>query len=203
MRPNFPHPHLVNSHLLRNRLGLAIVRNLALQYPSSAFNNGPLLIYLTARDQRRGEAAVKALQNDEQLKKAKALASDGGLASIKYHSLDISKPKSITDFATFLKQEHPEGIDIVVNNAGIAMDGFSTKSLHHFLTSPDLPMYRQRRRPTDTTVQLLRHSHRHTLFPSLGPPRRPSGQCRQHSRPSQLKVLLFHPIRPRLIEDRR
>ncbi|KAL8775198.1 MAG: hypothetical protein Q9194_003814 [Teloschistes cf. exilis] len=106
-------------------IGLAIVRNLALQYPSSAFNNGPLLIYLTARDQRRGEAAVKAIQNDTQLKKAKALASDGGLASIKYHSLDISQPKSITDFATFLRQEHPEGIDIVVNNAGIAMDGFN------------------------------------------------------------------------------
>ncbi|KAL9579656.1 MAG: hypothetical protein Q9212_004983 [Teloschistes hypoglaucus] len=106
-------------------IGLAIVRNLALQYPSSTFNNGPLLIYLTARDQGRGEAAVEALQNDAQLKKAKALASHGGLASVKYHSLDISKPKSITDFATFLKQEHPEGVDIVVNNAGIAMDGFN------------------------------------------------------------------------------
>ncbi|KAI4235752.1 MAG: hypothetical protein LQ352_008066 [Teloschistes flavicans] len=114
-------------------IGLAIVRNLALQYPSSASNNGPLLIYLTARDQGRGEAAVKALQNDTQLKKAKALADDGGLASIKYHSLDISKPKSITDFAAFLKQEHPEGIDIVVNNAGIAMDGFNNDVVHQTL----------------------------------------------------------------------
>ncbi|KAL8759052.1 MAG: hypothetical protein Q9184_003741 [Pyrenodesmia sp. 2 TL-2023] len=105
-------------------IGLAVVRNLALQYPSSASNNGPLLIYLTARDQQRGEDAVKALQDDAQLRKAKALASDGGLASIKYHPLDISKPKSIRDFASFLEEKHPDGIDMLVNNAGIAMQGF-------------------------------------------------------------------------------
>jgi carbonyl reductase 1 len=105
-------------------IGLAIVRNLALQYPSSAFNNGPLLIYLTARDKTRGEEAVKTLQNDDQLKKARALNQDGGLATIKYHGLDISKEKSILDFASFLKKGHPDGIDILVNNAGIAMEGF-------------------------------------------------------------------------------
>lgn len=105
-------------------IGLAIVRNLALQYPSSAFNNGPLLIYLTARDRTRGEEAVKTLQNNDQLKKARALNQDGGLATIKYHGLDISKEKSILDFASFLEKEHPDGIDMVVNNAGIAMEGF-------------------------------------------------------------------------------
>ncbi|KAL8831913.1 MAG: hypothetical protein Q9191_000592 [Dirinaria sp. TL-2023a] len=107
-----------------DRKGFAIVRHLALQYPASTFNNGPFLIYLTARDQARGEEAAKTLQNDTQLKKANALASDGGLASIRYHGLDISKPKSITEFASFIQREHPEGVDIVVNNAGIAMDGF-------------------------------------------------------------------------------
>lgn len=105
-------------------IGFAIVRQLALQYPSSTFNSGPFLIYLTARDQARGEEAVKTLQNDTQLKKANALASDGGLASIRYHGLDISRPKSITEFASSIQKEHPEGIDMVVNNAGIAMDGF-------------------------------------------------------------------------------
>ena len=107
--------------------GLAIVRNLALEYPSSSFNNGPFLIYLTARDQSRGEEAVKTLQNDALLRKAKALANDGGLATIRYHELDISKPQSSKDFATFLGKEHPEGIDMVVNNAGIAMNGFGRK----------------------------------------------------------------------------
>ncbi len=101
-------------------IGLAIVRNLALQYPSSAFNNGPLLIYLCARDKGRGEDAVKALEGDAQLRKAKALVQHGGLTTVKYHGLDISKTKSILDFAAFLEKEHPEGIDMVVNNAGVA-----------------------------------------------------------------------------------
>ena len=95
-------------------IGLAIIRNLALKYPSSAFNNGPLLIYLCARDKGRGEDAVKALESDAQLKKAKALVQDGGLTTVKYHGLDISKTESVLDFAGFLRKEHPEGIDIVV-----------------------------------------------------------------------------------------
>lgn len=106
-------------------IGLAIVRNLALQYPSSTFNNGPLLIYLTARDAKRGQDAVSALQQDDQLTKAKALSTHGGLSTIRYHALDVSKPQSITNMASFLKKEHPDGIDIVINNAGIALDGFS------------------------------------------------------------------------------
>lgn len=64
------------------------------------------------------------LQNDAELKKAKALVSQGGSTSVQFHGLDISKPKSIKDFASFLKGEHPDGIDMVVNNAGIAMNGF-------------------------------------------------------------------------------
>lgn len=110
-------------------IGLAVVRNLALQYPSSTFNSGPLLIYLTARDQSRGEEAVRSLQNDPQLRKTKALVSHGGLSEIRYHGLDILKPKSIIDFATFLQEQHPDGIDMVVNNAGIAMEGFGMLEL--------------------------------------------------------------------------
>ena len=108
-------------------IGFAIVRHLALQYPASSFSNNstlPLLIYLTARDQGRGESAVKSLQDDPDLKKAKVLAKDGGLSTIKYHGLDISKDDSIRSVADFLKEEHPDGIDMVVNNAGIAGHGF-------------------------------------------------------------------------------
>jgi carbonyl reductase 1 len=99
-------------------IGLAIVRQLALQYPKSAVNNGALLIYLTARDTGRGEAALKSLHDDVQLKKAKALKGDGGLTDIKFHQLDISDTMSIRGFADFLKKEHGE-IDFVVNNAGM------------------------------------------------------------------------------------
>ena len=110
-------------------IGLAIVRHLALRYPSSAFNNGPLLIYLCARDKGRGEDAVRALENDAQLKNAKALAKDGGLTTVRYQGLDISRTKSILDFAEFLEREHPGGVDAMVNNAGMAMIGFGMRAV--------------------------------------------------------------------------
>jgi carbonyl reductase 1 len=83
------------------------------------------LIYLTARDQGRGEAAVKDLEQDAQLKEAKALKADGGLSQIEFHLLDITSSSSIKTLADHLKQAHGDGIDFVINNAGIAMDGFS------------------------------------------------------------------------------
>jgi carbonyl reductase 1 len=92
-------------------IGYAIVRQLALQYPKSPFNNGSLLIYLTARDKNRGEQALKEIYNDPLLKKGKALSTDGGLADVQYHQLDISDSSSIETFSSFLKKEHPEGID--------------------------------------------------------------------------------------------
>ncbi|KAI9704001.1 MAG: hypothetical protein M1820_005622 [Bogoriella megaspora] len=107
-------------------IGLAIVRNLALQYPKSPFNNGPFLIYLTARDRGRGEEALHNLQTDSELKRARALAQDGGLTTVKYRQLDIADQSSIKSFADFLKAEHPEGVDILINNAGTAMQGFDS-----------------------------------------------------------------------------
>lgn len=105
-------------------IGLAIVRHLALQYPKSSFNNGPLLIYLTARNDERGKAALDSIFNDAQLKEAKALRSHGGLTDVKYLNLDISSEQSIENFAAHLKTEHPDGIDFLINNAAIAMQGF-------------------------------------------------------------------------------
>ncbi|KAL1736893.1 hypothetical protein EV714DRAFT_279401 [Schizophyllum commune] len=104
-------------------IGFAIVRNLTLQYPSSALNNGPLCLYLTARNESRGQAALKALQADAQLSKAKVLKPHGGLVDLRFNELDVSEEKSIDAFVAYLKKEHGE-IDVVVNNAGIAMDGF-------------------------------------------------------------------------------
>ena len=112
-------------------IGFAIVRHLALQYPSSTFsNNGtlPLLIYLTARDQGRGEEAIRMINDDAALKKAKALAQDGGLSTVKFKHLDIAQDSSIKQVGEELKKDHPEGIDVVVNNAGIAGDGFGITS---------------------------------------------------------------------------
>ena len=115
-------------------IGFAIVRQLALQYPKSSFNTGPLLIYLTARDKGRGEEALKNIKADAQLQKTKALSSQGGLTEVRYLPLDIDSSESINGFAEYLKKEHPEGIDFLINNAGIAMNGFDSnvvkKTLH-------------------------------------------------------------------------
>ncbi|KAF2153161.1 NAD(P)-binding protein [Myriangium duriaei CBS 260.36] len=105
-------------------IGLAIVRQLALQYPNSPFHSGSFLIYLTARSAERGAEAVKTLNNDPELKKAKVLVQDGGQTTIKFKQLDISKTDSIRQFKDYLHQEHPDGIDILINNAGIALKGF-------------------------------------------------------------------------------
>ena len=47
-----------------------------------------------------------------------------GLSEIKFHLLDITSSDSIKTLASDLKQAHSDGIDFVINNAGIAMDGF-------------------------------------------------------------------------------
>jgi len=108
-----------------------LVRGLALQYPQSALNDGPFLVYLTARDRGRGEAALQQLQTDGQLKGAKVLSQDGGPTELKYRQLDISDSQSINSFCEFLRKEHPEGIDVLVNNAGIALDGFGRFSFSY------------------------------------------------------------------------
>lgn len=105
-------------------IGLACVRQLALQYPQSTYNNGPFLIYLTARNEERGKAALQSIHNDPQLKKAKALRADGGLADVEYLPLDIDSTESIDTFAATIKKKHPEGIDMIINNAGVALNGF-------------------------------------------------------------------------------
>ncbi|GAM84135.1 hypothetical protein ANO11243_021270 [Dothideomycetidae sp. 11243] len=105
-------------------IGLAIVRQLALQYPKSSFHNGSFLIYLTARSAERGAEAVKTLNQDPKLRDAKVLAEHGGQTTIKFSELDISKTTSIREFKDFLHKQHPDGIDILINNAGIAMQGF-------------------------------------------------------------------------------
>ena len=88
-----------------------------------------MLVYLTSRDLGRGEAALEDLLEDKALKDAKALGSEGGLTDVRFHQLDIIHSGSIEMFVDYLKREHGVGgLDFVVNNAGIAMDGFSELS---------------------------------------------------------------------------
>lgn len=98
-----------------NGVGLSCVRRLALQYPSSKFNRGPLLIYLTSRNKESGEAAVEAVTRQIQ----EAAAKDSPPVEVKLGVLDIESQDSISMFAASLAANHPGGIDILINNAAV------------------------------------------------------------------------------------
>ncbi|KAI5634133.1 short chain dehydrogenase domain-containing protein [Phthorimaea operculella] len=79
-------------------LGFAIVRGLCKRLSSND------TVYLTARDDKRGQHAVKQL-------------NDIGLYPV-FHQLDITSEISVKHFADFIKNQHG-GFDYLVNNAAI------------------------------------------------------------------------------------
>ncbi|XP_071994832.1 carbonyl reductase [NADPH] 1-like [Engystomops pustulosus] len=81
-------------------IGLAIVRALCKQFQGD--------VYLTARNPKLGEEAVKTLNNE-------------GLSPL-FHQLDINDLTSIRCLRDFLKEKYG-GLDVLVNNAGIAFKG--------------------------------------------------------------------------------
>uniref|UniRef100_A0A8C8RZY0 Carbonyl reductase n=1 Tax=Pelusios castaneus TaxID=367368 RepID=A0A8C8RZY0_9SAUR len=78
-------------------IGFAIVRALCKQFTGD--------VYLTARDPDRGQAAVTKLKEE-------------GLNPL-FHQLDINDLQSIQTLRDFLKEKYG-GLDVLVNNAGIA-----------------------------------------------------------------------------------
>ncbi|XP_071393151.1 carbonyl reductase [NADPH] 1-like [Centroberyx affinis] len=78
-------------------IGLAIVKALCQKFEGD--------VYLTARDSGRGEEAVKSLSSE-------------GLKPM-FHQLDINDLSSITAAAAYFKDKYG-GVDVLVNNAGIA-----------------------------------------------------------------------------------
>jgi carbonyl reductase 1 len=85
-------------------IGFAIVRGLCKQFQGH--------VYLTARNEALGKAAVSELEKE-------------GLHP-KFHQLDIEDAKSIERLAQYLKQTYG-GIDILVNNAGFAFKAAATE----------------------------------------------------------------------------
>jgi len=78
-------------------IGYEIVRGLCKKYDG--------IVYLTARDEKRGRDAVSQLEK-EQLKP-------------RFHQLDITQQKSVDAFRDFIEKEHG-GLDLLINNAAIA-----------------------------------------------------------------------------------
>jgi NAD(P)-dependent dehydrogenase (short-subunit alcohol dehydrogenase family) len=64
-------------------------------------------VILTSRDEQKGKAAQQALAGE-------------GLP-VDYHPLDVTDPSSIQHLRDFLQQEY-DRLDVLVNNAGIAID---------------------------------------------------------------------------------
>jgi carbonyl reductase 1 len=70
---------------------------------------------------------VSQLSQDAQLKQARALKADGGLSEIKFHPFDVTDNTSVKELVSHLEKTHGErSIDFVINNAGIALDGFDS-----------------------------------------------------------------------------
>jgi carbonyl reductase 1 len=84
-------------------VGFAIVKGLAKSFDGD--------VYLTARSEQRGQAAVKELEA-ENLK-------------VKFHQLDIDDEASIKTLADFVKDKYT-GLDLLVNNAAIAFKQAAT-----------------------------------------------------------------------------
>jgi len=85
-------------------VGFGIVRGLCKQFQGH--------VYLTARDEGRGKAAVAELEKE-------------GLHP-KFHQLDIEDVKSIENLKQYLQKTYG-GIDILVNNAGFAFKAAATE----------------------------------------------------------------------------
>ncbi|XP_042289169.1 carbonyl reductase [NADPH] 1-like [Thunnus maccoyii] len=84
-------------------IGLAIVRALCKQFQGD--------VYITARDAGRGQEAVQSLASE-------------GLKAM-FHQLDINDLNSIITAAAFFKDKYG-GVDVLVNNAGIAFKAADT-----------------------------------------------------------------------------
>ncbi|KAG7273020.1 hypothetical protein CRUP_011904 [Coryphaenoides rupestris] len=84
-------------------IGLAIVKALCQQFQG--------VVYITSRDIGRGKASVEALVSE-------------GLKPM-FHQLDINDLSSIETAAAYFKDKYG-GVDVLVNNAGIAFKGADT-----------------------------------------------------------------------------
>ena len=85
-------------------IGFAIVRALCKKFQGD--------VYLTSRDEGRGQAAVETLRKE-------------GLEP-KFHVLDIGNEETIVKLRDFMKEKYG-GIDVLVNNAGIAFKQDATE----------------------------------------------------------------------------
>ena len=89
-------------------IGFGIVRALCKKFEGD--------VYLTSRDETRGREAVEALKIE-------------GLDP-KFHVLDIGNEQTVETLRDFMKEKYG-GIDVLINNAGIAFKHDATEPFGH------------------------------------------------------------------------
>ncbi|CAG8780716.1 11064_t:CDS:2, partial [Racocetra persica] len=99
-------------------IGYAVVRHLALNYASSS-SYQPLTLLLTARNPTLGQNSTNKLR--EELK-PNILVDDGGKVDLKFLKLDITDEQSIKEAKEVIEKDYG-GLDVLINNAGIAFKG--------------------------------------------------------------------------------
>lgn len=91
-------------------IGFHIARGLCKGLPASS------TVYIGSRDAGNGERAVAAIN------------AEGLRSEAKFLQLDLSDEASISAAATSLQEAHPDGIDVLINNAGFAFKNAATES---------------------------------------------------------------------------
>ncbi|KAF1861905.1 hypothetical protein Lal_00026384 [Lupinus albus] len=76
-------------------------------------------VVLTARDTKKGEAALETLR------------AQGHAANVHFLVLDVSDPLSISTFASSFKAIFGATLDILVNNAGVSFNELDENSVEH------------------------------------------------------------------------
>ena len=86
-----------------------------------------------ARNVALGEAAMKKLQGE---------VDASAYAQVRYHQLEITDNESIAALRDHLKQQH-DGLDVLVNNAGVYMVGSREVARSFLLAQEDEPIAEQ------------------------------------------------------------
>ena len=105
--------------------------------------NSGIGLAATAQLMAHGAAVTMAVRDELKGRAAAALVEDGGSGSIEVAWLDLADLASVRQFAATWREAHPEGLDVLVNNAGVmaiprreSADGFelqlATNHLGHF-----------------------------------------------------------------------
>jgi len=127
--------------------------------------DGGLLVVLTSRDEERGKVALGEL------------AAVHGQERLLYRQLDIDQPESVNSAAEWVKKEYG-GIDLLINNAGIAWKGDAfTDEVRCVLFANGTDQQLASGRVVHHLVQLLWHAQYVPGVPPAPARQRPHRQC--------------------------